>query len=110
MVGDYHYVGLIENAEVLVVGQYLRDQRIGYRFEVVDLHRKRIAGQMGVQIDPGEVHNLDFRNAMILDGIEQLGHGFLVEVFVDIHLFGRILATAARDEFRVQRDHRDRID
>ena len=60
VVGDDHDIGLIENAEFLVVGQHLCDQRVGHLFEVVDLHIERITSQVGVQIDSREVHNLDF--------------------------------------------------
>ena len=74
MVGDHHDVGLIENAIGSVCVENFCNEGIGYGFEVGEFHRQRIGGEMRVQIDSREVDNLNFRDAVILYGIEQLGH------------------------------------
>ena len=74
MIGDHHDVRLIENAVIPVGVENLGNERIGYRLEVGDFHRQRIGGEMRVQINSRKVDNLNFRNAMILHGREQLGH------------------------------------
>ena len=110
MIGNDHHVSLIEDAVIFVGRENLRDQRIGYRLEVVNFHRQRIVGDMGVQIDSRKIDDLDLRNAVLRDRFEQLGHRILVHLLVDVGFPRRSLAAAFCDEFRVQFDHRERVD
>src|SRR5579863_1599424 len=105
---DYDDKGLIENSVALIGREDLGNKRIGYALEVRDLHRQGIGREMRVQIDSREIDNLNVRNAMFIDGSEQLRDRILVQVLVHVDFLGRILPTSTRQKLGVQSDHRDR--